>query len=181
MPFVLNEMRCGGHERSGGYLLANSAKVASDPGMSQSSSCSTLIRSPRHASIALFVFSTWPRPRWFSTTRIRGIAPRGSRQDAPGDAFWTFVVADHHLPVGVILLQHVFNRTAYHLRSAEGWIATEIMGGRADLECPPTRRAATGSSLLPSSSVHVIQAVGPDETRDRLRKHRPHRVAPRPS
>jgi hypothetical protein len=44
----------------------------SAPSASNSSSCSNLIQLPTQASIALFVFSTWPRPRPFSTIRTRG-------------------------------------------------------------------------------------------------------------
>ena len=66
---------CGYHVHrfaAAGCSLATSANLLSAPSASNSSSCSNLIQLPTQASIALFVFSTWPRPRPFSTIRTRG-------------------------------------------------------------------------------------------------------------
>ena len=66
---------CGydGHRfAAAGCSLATSVNLLSAPSASNSSSCSNLIQLPTQARIALFVFSTWPRPRPFSTIRTRG-------------------------------------------------------------------------------------------------------------
>src|SRR4030081_2260806 len=42
-------------------------------------------------------------------------------QDAPTGSLGSLVIADHHLPVGELLIQYAVDSTAHHIRAAEGW------------------------------------------------------------
>jgi hypothetical protein len=108
-----------------GCSFAPSANPLIAPSASKSSSCSNLIQLPTQASIALFVFSTWPRPRWFSTIRTRGslraYSDRVAQLLPSGPSLRSFIVTDHQFPVAKVLTQHAVVSPANRVRAAEGW------------------------------------------------------------